>query len=81
MSSWESFFLEEESGPTADKTEAVKTAERPTCASEVRSFLGLFNFNGRFITDLVTRSEPLRKLTCRTFRSKGPINRNRHLSC
>ena len=70
--------MEEKSGPTADKTEAVKKAEKPTCASEVRSFLGLFNFNDRFITDLGTRSELLVKLTCRTFRSNGPMNRNRH---
>lgn len=50
-------------GPTSAKVEAVKNAQPPKCAAEVRSFLGLVNFSARFISDLATKSEPLRKLT------------------
>ena len=58
------FLLSEKGvGPTETKIEAVRKAERPTVASEVRSFLGLVNFSARFIDNLATKSEPLRKLT------------------
>jgi len=58
------FLLSEKGiGPTSAKIEAVRDAERPKSASEVRSFLGLVNFNARFIPDLATKSDPLRKLT------------------
>ena len=58
------FLLSEKGvGPTEAKVKAVRNATTPTCASEVRSFLGLVNYNGRFIQDLATKSEPLRKLT------------------
>lgn len=58
------FLLSEKGiGPTSTKVEAVKNAKQPTVASEVRSFLGLVNFNARFIENLATKAEPLRKLT------------------
>ena len=47
----------------ADKVEAVTSAREPQSASETRSFLGLVNYCGRFIPDLATISEPLRRLT------------------
>ena len=50
-------------GPRSAKVEAVKKAQRPKSASEVRSFSGLVNFSARFIDDLATKAEPLRKLT------------------
>ena len=50
-------------GPTQGKVEAVTEARQPESAAEVRSFLGLVNFCARFIPDLLTVSEPLRKLT------------------
>lgn len=34
----------------------------PESASEVRSFLGLVNYSGRFVPDLATLLEPLRRL-------------------
>ena len=37
--------------------------ENPQSASEVRSFLGLANYNARFIPDFATVVEPLRRLT------------------
>ncbi|PIK56413.1 hypothetical protein BSL78_06657 [Apostichopus japonicus] len=49
--------------PSDDKIHAIKHASEPKTASEVRSFLGLVQFVARFIPDLSTVSEPLRKLT------------------
>jgi hypothetical protein len=46
-----------------DKADAVKQARRPKNGEEVRSFLGLVNFSGRFIENLATISAPLRNLT------------------
>lgn len=61
------FLLSEKGfGPTSAKVEAVKNAERPTSVSEVRSFLGLVNFSAKFINNLATKSEPLRRLTKKT---------------
>ncbi|XP_028413782.1 uncharacterized protein K02A2.6-like [Dendronephthya gigantea] len=48
---------------TEEKVKAVVEAREPESASEVRSFLGLVNYCGRFIPDLATISEPLRCLT------------------
>ena len=50
-------------GVAADKVKAVVEAREPGSASEVRSFLGPVNYSGRFIPDLATLSEPLRRLT------------------
>ena len=47
-------------GPTQAKVEAVLNAREPQSAAEV---LGLVNFCSRFIPDLATTVEPLRKLT------------------
>ena len=41
----------------------MKEAREPRTVSETRSFLGLLNYCGRFIPDLATVSEPLRRLT------------------
>lgn len=49
--------------PTADKIAAVKQFRAPISAEETRSFLGLVNYMGKFIPDLATVSEPLRRLT------------------
>lgn len=49
--------------PTQDRVKAVMEARKPNSASEVRSFLGLVNFSARFIPNLATIAEPLRKLT------------------
>ena len=50
-------------GPEGEKVKAVVNARRPESATEVRSFLGLVQFNGRYIQDLVTIAEPLKYLT------------------
>ncbi|XP_060078268.1 uncharacterized protein K02A2.6-like [Ylistrum balloti] len=50
-------------GPTADQVKGIIEAKPPTSGAEIRSFLGLVNFSARYIPDLATVSEPLRKLT------------------
>ena len=48
---------------TAEKIKAVTEAREPQTASEIRSFLGLVYYCGRFIPDLATVPELLRRLT------------------
>ena len=47
----------------AEKVAAVTNARELQYTSETRSFLGLVKYCGRFISDLATISEPLRRLT------------------
>lgn len=49
--------------PSISKVDAVKCFREPTTAEEVRSFLGLVNFVGKFIPNLASIDYPLRKLT------------------
>ena len=49
--------------PTEDKVKAILEACAPENISEVRSFLGLVNYCSRYIPDLATKAEPLRRLT------------------
>ena len=49
--------------PTVSKIEAVKSFKTPENSEEVRSFLGLINYLGRFIEHLASHTEPLRRLT------------------
>ena len=62
-------FIISEKGikPTESKVESIKSAKRPTNAKEVRSFLGLVNYLGRFIPNLATLTESLRKLTTKDY--------------
>ena len=50
-------------GPAEVKVEAVNQARESKNASEVKSFLGLVNYSGRFLPDLATLSTPLIDLT------------------
>jgi len=50
-------------GPTESKVEAVVNAREPKTVAEVRSFMGLVNFSAKFIPNLATLAEPLRRLT------------------
>ena len=52
-------------GPTEAKVEAVVNSREPANSSEVRSFLGLANYNARFIPNFASIAEPLRRLTKR----------------
>lgn len=48
--------------PSAAKQNAVETFRRPNNEGEVRSFLGLANYMGKFVPNLATMDEPLRNL-------------------
>lgn len=48
--------------PGEGKLDAIKKFRRPESPEEVRSFLGLVTYLGRFIPDLATLSDPLRRL-------------------
>ncbi|XP_078496737.1 uncharacterized protein LOC144752756 [Lissotriton helveticus] len=45
------------------KAEAIRAASTPRNPTEVRSFLGMATYCGRFIPNLAAMSEPLRALT------------------
>nr|AAB34006.1 pol gene product {Gypsy/Ty3-class retrotransposon Por2} [Pisaster ochraceus=starfish, testis, sperm, Peptide Transposon, 175 aa] [Pisaster ochraceus] len=49
--------------PDPKKVQAIQNVPEPQNAGEVRSFLGLVTYCGRFIPDLATISAPLRELT------------------
>lgn len=46
----------------SDKLEAIRNFREPATGEEVRSFLGLVNYIGKFIPNLATLTEPLRLL-------------------
>lgn len=49
--------------PDSDKLESIRKFREPTTGEEVRSFLGLVNYVGKFIPNLATSTDPLRILT------------------
>lgn len=49
--------------PSPSKIEALVSFRRPVNSAEVKSFLGLANYMNKFINNLATLDEPLRKLT------------------
>lgn len=49
--------------PSDEKISAIQRFRTPSTREEVRSFLGLVTYVGRFIPDLATINEPLRRLT------------------
>lgn len=48
--------------PTNDKVSAIQNFRRPQTASEMRSFLGLVNYVGKFIPNLSNLTAPLRSM-------------------
>jgi transposase InsO family protein len=56
-------FSENGIAPTEDRCKALREAAAPTCASEMRSFLGLIQYSGRFIKDLSQEASVLKRLT------------------
>ena len=66
-------------GQLRQRSRAVSKARELENASEVRSFLGLVNFNARFIPGLATTAEPLiikASLSLLTMKSKTQADRN-----
>ena len=47
---------------TSDKIKAIVDAPGPTTLSELESYLGLLNYNGRFMLNLSTMEQPLNQL-------------------
>lgn len=52
--------------PTEQKIQALTKFREPRTSDEVRSFLGLVTYVGKFIPDLATITAPLRELICST---------------
>ena len=52
----------EEFHPVDAKVKAIKETPTPTNASELKSFLGMLNFYGKFMPDLSSTLEPLHEL-------------------
>ena len=50
---------------TEEKIQAIKDAPRPTSVTELRTFLGIINYYGKFIPKLSTQFSPLYKLLCK----------------
>lgn len=50
--------------PASSKIEALQKFREPKTPEEVRSFLGLVTYVGRFLPDLATKTASLRKLVC-----------------
>ena len=48
--------------PDPKKVSAILNMERPTCRQDVQRFLGMINYQGKFIPDLSNKSAPLRSL-------------------
>ena len=48
--------------PVGAKVKAIKEAPSPTNPTELKSFLGMLNFYGKFMPDLATTLEPLHEL-------------------
>jgi len=48
--------------PTEEKAEAIKSAPTPENAPQVRAFLGLLNYHGKFIPNLSIIVHPLNQL-------------------
>ncbi len=48
--------------PTEEKVAAIVNAPKPNNVTELRSFLGLLNYYGRFLQNLSSRLQPLHNL-------------------
>lgn len=51
--------------PATNKIDSLQKFREPNTSEEVRSFLGLVTYVGRFLPDLATKTAPLRELTCK----------------
>ena len=68
-------------GPTEGHVKAVLEAREPETAAEVRSFLGLVNFSARYIPNLATTAEPLRRLTRKSTKFEWGHAQKRAFNC
>jgi len=49
------------------KVEAIRKAHTPTCVTEIRAFLGMLNYYGKFLY-LSTELAPLNSLLCKSIK-------------
>ena len=56
--------------PLPDKLEAMKSAPTPTNVTELKSYLGLFTYYGKFLPNLSTQLEPLCRLLAKDVKWK-----------
>ncbi|XP_055584741.1 uncharacterized protein K02A2.6-like [Uranotaenia lowii] len=56
--------------PSEEKVDAIRRCRNPQSAEELRSFLGLINYLGKFIPNLSTLTAPLRELLHKDTRFK-----------
>ena len=56
------FISAEGTPPTEDKVEAIKKAPRPENCTQLRAFLGMINYHGKFICNLSSILQPLNQL-------------------
>lgn len=56
-------FFEHGTDLAEDKVDTILNARQTESVTKIRSFLELINFSARFIPNLATILEPLRKLT------------------
>ncbi|KAG5863498.1 hypothetical protein JTB14_025531 [Gonioctena quinquepunctata] len=61
-----------------EKVKTILQFRPPTLKEEVRSFLGLVTYLGKFIPDLATTTEPLRQLTRRDTKFNWSEEHNNH---
>jgi hypothetical protein len=62
LSSWDTLLSEHGIGVAEGKVTAIRETRPTQTVSEVKSFMGLVNFTGRFIPNLATLGEPLNRL-------------------
>lgn len=67
-------------GLAQDKVKAVE-ARRPNTAGEVRSFMGLITFCAKFVPNLASISEPLRRLTRKNEQFKWGLEQEGGSTC
>ena len=65
---------------TPAKVEAITKAPEPRNVHELRSFLGLVNYYGKFIRHLSTLIQPLNHLLCRMYPGNGVRTVRKHLT-
>ena len=56
--------------PTEEKVKAIKEAPTPKNVSELRAFLGIINYYGKFLSNLSAQLSPLNELLQKKFKWK-----------
>ena len=64
--------------PSPSKVEAIVAAPPPTDVSQLKAFLGLVNYYGRFLTNLASTLVPLYKLLRKHARWCGRLKMSQH---